>query len=119
MRRTGKKGEAKAEYLLALQRDAFPFRELPEFQSVLRDIAAKQRVPLLDIVAPLEADAKDGIIGLDVLVDYVHLSERSQEIVAQKWCALSGGTDCCRGSQSQMSSTLVSPILHNFWAAGE
>jgi tetratricopeptide (TPR) repeat protein len=81
---TGQRGESKAEYLLALQRDAFPFRELPEFQNVLRDVAAKRGVPLVDIVAPLEAVAGDGIIGLDVLTDYVHLTEQSQEIVAQE-----------------------------------
>lgn len=84
LRHTGQRTEAKAEYLLALERDAFPFRELPEFQDILRDVATKRGVPLVDIVAPLEAAAVDGIIGLDVLIDYVHLSERSQEIVAQE-----------------------------------
>jgi tetratricopeptide (TPR) repeat protein len=81
---TGQRGESKAEYLLALQRDAFPFRELPEFQNVLRDVATKRGAPLVDIVAPLEAVAGDGIIGLDVLTDYVHLTEQSQEIVAHE-----------------------------------
>jgi tetratricopeptide (TPR) repeat protein len=84
LQHSGKLSEAKNEYLRALQRDAFPFRELPEFQNVLRDIAAKQKVPLVDIVAPLETVAGDGIIGLDVLTDYVHLTEQSQEIIAQE-----------------------------------
>ncbi|MBF0327633.1 MAG: hypothetical protein HQL10_00575 [Nitrospirae bacterium] len=84
LRQTGKWGDAKNEYILALQRDAFPFRELPEFQNILREVAAKQGVPLVDIIAPLEAVAGEGIIGLDVLIDYVHLSERSQEIVSHE-----------------------------------
>jgi len=84
LRHTGQRSEAKAEYLLALQRDAFPFRELPEFQDVLREVAARRGVPLVDIVGPLEAVAGDGILGLDVLIDYVHLTEQSQEIIAQE-----------------------------------
>ncbi|MDD2735828.1 MAG: hypothetical protein PHF56_17985 [Desulfuromonadaceae bacterium] len=82
--RTGHREGAKSEFILALERDAFPFRELPEFQNILRDIASKRAVPLVDIIPPLEAVAGDGIIGLDVLVDYVHLLEKSQEIVAQE-----------------------------------
>lgn len=84
LRRTGKQTEAKAEYIRALQRDAFPFRELPEFQNILREVAAKRGVPLVDIIPPLESVAGDGILGLDVLIDYVHLSEQSQEIVAHE-----------------------------------
>lgn len=84
LRRTGQRAESKKEYILALQRDAFPFRELPEFQNILRDVSVKQGVPLVDIIAPLEAVAGDGILGLDTLIDYVHLSEQSQEIVAQE-----------------------------------
>ncbi|MBK9517519.1 MAG: hypothetical protein IPO09_09230 [Anaeromyxobacter sp.] len=84
LRRTGRPAEAKAEYVLALQRDAFPFRELPEFQVILREVAAARGAPLVDIVAPLEAVAGDGIPGFDVLIDYVHLTERSQEIAAHE-----------------------------------
>jgi len=84
LRRTGQRTEAKGEYLLALQRDAFPFRELPEFQNILKEVAAKRGVPLSDIVKLLEAAAGDGILGLDILIDYCHLTERSQELVAQE-----------------------------------
>lgn len=84
LRHSGQRIDAKAEYLSALQRDAFPFRELPEFQNILKEIAVSRKVPLVDIVEALEKVAGDGIIGLDVLVDYVHLTENSQEIVAQE-----------------------------------
>ncbi len=84
LRGTGQKVEAKTEYLRALQRDAFPFRELPEFQNILSDVAKSQGTPLVDIIGPLESITGDGILGLDVLIDYVHLSEQSQEIVAQE-----------------------------------
>jgi hypothetical protein len=84
LRRTGRKIEARAEYLRALERDAFPFRELPEFQQILREIAARQEVPLADVIPPLEAVAADGIPGDDVFVDYVHLTQAGQEIVAHE-----------------------------------
>ena len=82
--RTGRKVEAKAEFLRALERDAFPFRELPEFQAILREVAAKTGTPLVDVVPPLEAASMDGILGDDLFVDYVHLTQRGQEIVAHE-----------------------------------
>jgi tetratricopeptide (TPR) repeat protein len=84
LRLKGDLAEARAGYVRALQRDAFPFRELPEFQAVLREVARRREVPLVDIVAPLDEVAGDGIPGFDVLIDYVHLTEPSQEIVAHQ-----------------------------------
>jgi tetratricopeptide (TPR) repeat protein len=97
LRRTGQRTEAKAEYILALQRDAFPFRELPEFQSILKEIAVKRGVHLIDIVKSLEAVAGDGILGLDVLIDYCHLTERSQEIVAHEMLSALRGSGLLQG----------------------
>jgi tetratricopeptide (TPR) repeat protein len=84
LRRTGRRDEAKQEYVRALERDGFPFRELPEFQAILRDVAARRGVPLVDIIPPLEAASGDGIPGYDVFTDYVHLTEQGQEIAAQE-----------------------------------
>ncbi len=79
----GRTAEAHPELLLALEDDAFPFRELPELQAALREVAARRGVPLVDVIPALEA-ASGGIPGLEVFVDYVHLNERGQEIVAQR-----------------------------------
>jgi tetratricopeptide (TPR) repeat protein len=84
LRRTGRGAEAKTEYVRALERDGFPFRELPEFQAILRDVAARSGAPLVDVLPPLEAASEDGIPGLDVFTDYVHLNERGQEIAAHE-----------------------------------
>lgn len=80
----GKREDAKQAFIDALRRDAFPFRELPEFQAILKEVAQRHKVPVVDIVEALERVSRDGIIGLDLLVDYVHLSEKAQEIVAQQ-----------------------------------
>ncbi len=84
LRRLGKSAEAKAAYLRALERDAFPFRELPEFQKILREIASQRKVPLVDVIPPLEAVAGGGILGDDLFIDYVHLAQSGQEIVAHE-----------------------------------
>jgi tetratricopeptide (TPR) repeat protein len=116
LRHTGLAVEAKSEYLLALQDDAFPFRELPEFQTILRDVAAKRGVPLVDIVAPLEAVAGDGIIGLDVLTDYVHLTEQSQEIVAQEMLGALLKQGLLQGITSADVERARITIPKKFWA---
>ena len=82
--RTGRPAEAKRELVLALERDGFPFRELPEFQAILREVAAARHVPLVDLLPPLEAASGDAIPGYDVFTDYVHLTEQGQEIAAQE-----------------------------------
>jgi tetratricopeptide (TPR) repeat protein len=82
--RTGQRGDAKRELVRALERDGFPFRELPEFQEILRDVAARRSVPLVDLLPPLEAASGDGIPGYEVFTDYVHLTEQGQEIAAQE-----------------------------------
>jgi len=84
LRRTGRLTEAREGYLRALERDAFPFRELPEFQAILREVARRRGAPLVDVIPALDAAAGDGIPGLDVFTDYVHLREQSQEIVAHE-----------------------------------
>jgi tetratricopeptide (TPR) repeat protein len=119
LRCTGQRVEAKAEYLLALQRDAFPFRELPEFQNILREVAARRAVPLVDIVAPLEAVAGDGILGLDVLIDYVHLSERSQEIVAQEMVSALRRHGLLQGISAADVERARIAIQTKFWAHRE
>lgn len=119
LRNTGKVEEAKAEYVLALQRDAFPFRELPEFQDVLRGVATKSRTPLVDIVAPLEDATVDGILGYDTLVDYVHLSEKSQEIVAQEMVRALFKRGLLQGvSAADVERARIS-IRTKFWARRE
>lgn len=84
LQRLGDFPAAKAAFVKALERDAYPFRALPEFQEILQEISKEEQVPLVDIVGALEARSEDGMIGLDLLLDYVHPKESSQEIIAQQ-----------------------------------
>lgn len=82
--RRGELEAAKESFNKALERDAYPFRALPQFQKIIQDLSLEEQVPLVDAVGALEAQTTDRIIGLDVLLDYVHPKESSQEIIAQQ-----------------------------------
>lgn len=81
--RRGDLAGARRAYVEALRADAYPFRSLPEFDAIRRDIAREHEVPLVETVSALEGAADDGILGLDVLVDYVHPTIAGNEIIAQ------------------------------------
>ncbi len=119
LRKTGHRAEAKEEYVRALERDGFPFRELPELQAILREIAARRNAPLVDIIAPLEAVSGDGIPGLDVFTDYVHLTEEGQEIAAHEMLrALEARGFLPEFSGADIEQTRI-PIVRRFWPERE
>ena len=76
--------EARERYLRALREDAYPFRSLPEFDRIRREVARRHGATVIEATAALEAKADDEIIGLDVLVDYVHPSVQSNELIAHE-----------------------------------
>jgi len=78
--RLGRVAEARRCFEEALRRDAFPVRSL--FNPVVREVAARYQVPLIDLVELLERECKDGLIGSEVLIDYVHTSVAANEIIA-------------------------------------
>jgi len=116
LRRTGQLAEARLAYVRALERDAFPFRELPEFQAILRQVAAVRGAPLVDIVAPLDAAAGDGIPGFDTFIDYVHLTERSQEVVAQELLRAMLARGLLPGVTGQDVERVRIQVDRQFWA---
>ncbi len=80
----GRNAEAREALLEALERDAYPFRAIPPLWSVIEEVAAQHGVPRVAITRALEEASPDGILGAETLVDYVHLSEASQERVAHE-----------------------------------
>lgn len=75
--------EARSHFELALAHDAYPFRSLPEFAVVRRELAQQYRAPHIEISRLLEARTADGIIGFDTLVDYVHPTVASNRVIAR------------------------------------
>lgn len=82
--RTGRREEARAAFEKSLATDACPFRDVPRFAEVRREVAERFDLPLVDAPGVLAKLAGDGIPGLDVLVDYVHPTVASNERIAQE-----------------------------------
>ena len=82
--RSGDLAGARRAYVDALRTDAYPFRSLPVFDTIRRQIADAHDVPLVETVVALERESGDGILGLDLLVDYVHPTVAGNEIIAQE-----------------------------------
>jgi tetratricopeptide (TPR) repeat protein len=116
LRRSGQPAEARAEYVRALERDAFPFRELPEFQAILREVAGRRGVPLVDIVPSLNAAAGDGIPGFDTFIDYVHLTEQAQERVAHELLLALRARGLLPGVTTDQVEATRLTVVHQFWA---
>jgi hypothetical protein len=79
-----RRSEAEAAYRRALGEDAHPFRDLPRFALIRRELARESGVPLVDAPGALARMTEDGIPGLDVLVDYVHPTVEANEAIAQE-----------------------------------
>jgi tetratricopeptide (TPR) repeat protein len=84
LQRLGRRDAAERAYRRALAEDAHPFRDLPRFAAIRRELAREYGLPLVDAPGVLAAAAGDGIPGLDVLVDYVHPTIESNERIAQQ-----------------------------------
>lgn len=84
LQQLGRAPEAEDAYRRALAEDAHPFRDLPRFAALRREIAQAEGVPLVDAPGALARLSEDGIPGLDVLVDYVHPTVEANELIAQE-----------------------------------
>jgi len=82
LRRLGRLNEAKAALARAVTTDGFPVRSL--FNPTVRRIAAHHGVPLVDLVAILERGTADGMLGFEHLVDYVHPTVATNEVIAHE-----------------------------------
>lgn len=76
--------KAKEHLIRSLETDAYPFRALPEFNNILKDISLQLEVPLVDIQQALSKRSAYGMIGPDVLVDHVHPTVASNQIIADE-----------------------------------
>ena len=73
--------EAKQALEKALFLDAYPFRCL--FNEDIHEVAHRLEVPLVDSAGAIERVASNGIVGFEQLVDYVHPTVASNELIAQ------------------------------------
>ncbi|MEM6841594.1 MAG: hypothetical protein AAF632_05175 [Bacteroidota bacterium] len=75
---------SRSHLIRSLEADAYPFRALPQFNQLLRDLSQDYEIPLADIEQVLSDQADMGIIGEDLLVDHVHPTVASNQVIADK-----------------------------------
>jgi lysophospholipase L1-like esterase len=75
---------SRTHLLSSLEADAYPFRALPQFNHLLRNLSQDYGVPLADIEQMLTSRAAMGVIGEDLLVDHVHPTVASNQLIADE-----------------------------------
>jgi tetratricopeptide (TPR) repeat protein len=73
---------ARTDYRAAMNSDPHLRRALDAQAERVRRVAERHRVPLVDVIEYLSADALHGIIGFGEFYDYVHFTPRAVVLVA-------------------------------------
>ena len=79
----GRFEESYRAFARARQEDIVPLRALEEFNEALREVAARERVPLADVEARFRALSPGGIPGNNLFVDHVHPGIEGHQVVAE------------------------------------
>jgi len=80
--RAGDFAAARRAYLGAKDRDLLRFRAPEDANRVLRELAALHGAVLVDVQAALAADAPDGIIGRELMLEHLHPNLRGYFLLA-------------------------------------
>ena len=78
----GRPDDARAEFLRAKDLDICPLRILEPMNRAILDVARDTRTPVIDLVAYFAGKSRGGITGYDWLVDHVHPSIQSHQLIA-------------------------------------
>jgi len=81
--------EAAAAYQAACDLDAFPIRRTSAINDAIRRVAAEARVPLLDVERLFAEQSEHGLVGFELIEDYVHPTPYGHQLIAWKaWMAV-------------------------------
>lgn len=69
-------------YRLAADHDASPIRRISEINRAVKEVAAEENVLLLDAEAVFERESPHGLIGFDLIDDYVHPTKKGHRLIA-------------------------------------
>jgi Flp pilus assembly protein TadD len=78
----GKWDEARASYALARDRDAMPSRVLSSFNDTIREVGRERGVLLVDVERSFEEASPHGLVGFNLIEDYVHPTPEGHRRVA-------------------------------------
>ncbi len=80
--RLGRFDEARKWFVQAKDEDVCPLRILEPMHTVIRDVAKRYHVPLVNVVSLIEQHTPSGIPGKECLLDHVHPSIESHQAMA-------------------------------------
>jgi Flp pilus assembly protein TadD len=78
----GRWDEARASYALARDRDAMPSRVLSAFNDAIREVGRERGVILVDIERSFEEASPHGLVGFNLIEDYVHPTPEGHRRIA-------------------------------------
>jgi Flp pilus assembly protein TadD len=83
----GEYDAAQKAYLAAKDRDQLRFRAPEVFNDVIRQLAQAHAAQLVDVQAVLRKEAKNGIIGADLMLEHLHPNLRGYFLLADAYYA--------------------------------
>ena len=81
--RMGRTTEARKWFVLAKEADICPLRILKPMHDAIAEVAAPNRVPLVDAMAIIAQCTDDGIAGDEWLLDHVHPTIAGHQLIAE------------------------------------
>ena len=79
----GKTNEAKEKFYLAKDLDGLRFRAPEDFNTILKELTGKFKIPLVDINSIFNSKSKDNITGYDLMVDHLHPNTKGYGFIAE------------------------------------
>jgi len=80
----GRPAEARAAFTRARDLDAQPARASSELNEILREVAVDEGVVLLDLDSVFADASPDGLVGFNLLEDYVHPKPEGHRLIARE-----------------------------------
>ncbi|MGH0032477.1 MAG: SGNH/GDSL hydrolase family protein [Myxococcota bacterium] len=84
LRDLGRPGEARDRFLRARARDPVPRRAFDAFNQALRARGDRDGVRLVDVAARFEEQARDGLVGFDLVCDNCHPTPLGNALIARE-----------------------------------
>ena len=87
LRRQGRSGEAREQFGLALDLDPVPRRAFRAFNDALRAQADRDGVYVIDVVERFDAQARQGLVGFELVCDNCHPTPLGNALIAHEIAA--------------------------------
>lgn len=80
--RLGRYAEARQAYLAAKDRDQLRFRAPEAMNQIIRELAAEQGARVVEVQAAFARQARNGIVGADLMLEHLHPNLRGYFVMA-------------------------------------